>query len=271
MLHNSSITALLVVISASVALFACSSSTSEIEPLTNSTELTETPLIEVPERYTIKQPLDFTINLTTTAVGGRYNRLDRKHSCEQGNMSPPLKWDGVPETAKSLVFLVEDPSSDVYGLTVDILWTHWIIYSIAPNVVTFAPDQAAGDFLENGAKQGTNDYGYIQYDGPCPVPTLKRTGIEWNPGTLTNTGNINAESRPYYFKIYALDKLVDLEPGVDRDTLLKTIDGHILAAGELPINYKSRKSASCQTPDTNICVQKTVDIHRTKIVGTWAR
>ena len=237
---------------------ACAGAAPGSQPSGGEASTSATPTVVTPERYALQQSLDFTITLTTTSVGGNFGRLDRKHSCERGDTSPHLRWEGVPEGAESLALVVEDPASDVFGLTVDVLWAHWVVYSIPPDVTELDPGQAAGELLGNGSKQGVNDYELVQYNGPCPIPTLKRTGIEWRRDTAADTPNINAEERPYNFRLYALDIPVDLPSGADRDTLLQAIDGHILAVGELPINYKSTKGISCQSPDPDVCVKSSV-------------
>ncbi len=254
---NMRIPALVVVTLVTLVTAACASATPASQPAADaSSAAPASPVVE--ERYALQQPLDFTITLTTTAISGTFDRLDRTHSCERGDTSPPLTWEGVPEGAQSLALVVEDLASDVHGFSVDVLWAHWVVYSIPPDVTELEVGQAAGDLLQNGAKQGTNDYELVGYSGPCPIPNLKRTGIEWRSQTLKDTPNINAEERPYYFRLYALDAPVDLPPGADRDTLLQAIDGHVLAVGQMPVNYKSIKSMSCQAADPEVCVQSSV-------------
>jgi len=233
------------------------------------------PTTEIPERYTLQQSLDFTITLTTTSVGGTFGRLDRKHSCERGDTSPHIAWEGVPEGAESLALVMEDPMSDVFGFAVDafvvrggtpprpaptvnandvgpgkvtggVLWAHWVVYSIPPDVTELEPGLAAIGLLGDGSKQGTNDYERVQYNGPCPIPSLH---------SLYKWQRFIAEDRPYYFTLYALDTKVDLPPGADRDSLLEAIDGHILAAGELPVYFKSTKRQSCKTYNLVLCLE----------------
>ena len=232
-----------------------------ISPVSQS-PISSTPTISIPERYVLQQPLDFTMTLTTTSTGGTYGRIDRKHSCERGDMSPDLRWEGIPETAKSLALIMDDPASDMMGWEIDILWNHWVVYSIPPNITELASDQKPGNILDSGAKQGVNDYGRVQYNGPCPIPNLKFSNTRTFPSGAPGGGarrqpreNISAEERPYYLRIYALDIPVNLDPGVDRDTLLRTIDGNVLAAGELSVPYKSSKSFTCRTLDETVCFE----------------
>ena len=187
------------------------------------------------------------MTLTTTSIGDTLGRLDRKHTCEKGDISPHIKWEGEPYGTKSFALVMDDPASDVHGFSVDVLWTHWVVYSIPPEVTELAVGQVSGEWLENGAKQGANDYERVRYSGPCPIPTLSFLGRDWvRVGQPTM-----AEDRQYYFRLYALDFRTGLISGVDRDTLLRSIDGHIIAAGELSVAYKSIKRQTCSSASTN--------------------
>jgi hypothetical protein len=242
--------ALVVLAAASLVVAACSGAAPGSQTGAGDASAAATP--EIPERYALKQSPDYTITVTTTAFGGTFNRLNRQHGCERGDTSPDLRWEGVPEGAESLALVMEDPASDVHGFSVDVLWAHWVVYSIPPDVTELEPGQAAGDVLELGAKQGTNDYERVQYNGPCPIPTFTIHGTQQFE---LASSQIKAEDRPYYFRLYALDVAIDLPPGADRDTLLEAIDGHVLAAGEMAINYKSIKSAPCHSDDPEVCLK----------------
>ena len=234
---------------AALLVAACSSSDPGSQLIEFPVEAT--PTLVAQERYALQQALDFTITLTTTSVGGTFGRLDRAHSCERNDTSPQISWEGVPEGAESLALVMEDPTSDTLSLTIDVLWAHWVLYSIPPNVTELEAGQAAGETLENGARQGTNDYERVQYNGPCPIPSLVFPNVGGG-GRRQSRPNMIAEDRPYYFKLYALDRMVDLALGADRDTLLETIDGHILAAGELAVPYKSVNGYPCRSTNPEI-------------------
>ncbi len=204
-------------------------------------------------RYVLQQVPELTITLTSTSIKESNGRLDREHTCERFDASPDLSWEGVPDGAASLALVMEDPKSDVHGLTIDVLWAHWVLYSIPPEVTELTAEQPAGDTLDNGATQGVNDYDRVQYNGPCPMPNLRFQRVV-SAGGRPGRPPINAEERPYFFRLYALDSEVDLAPGFDRDTLLQAIDGHVLAAGELAIPYKSAVSRPC-LHDVEPCIE----------------
>ena len=245
--------AAVVVALAALLAAACSSADPGSQPV--AVEDSAVQDIEIPERYALQQALDFTMTLTTTSVGGTFGRLDRKHTCERGDTSPHIAWKGVPEGAKSLALVVEDPRSDINGFDVDVLWTHWVVYAIPPDVTEFEPGQLTGDLLENGSKQGANDYEQVQYNGPCPIPRMVFP-THWSAGGVQSSrASIVPEDRPYHFRLYALDVPIDLPPGADRDALLEAIDGHLMAAGQLAINFKSTRKQSCSSPNPAICLE----------------
>ena len=215
------------------------------------------PVVDVPTRYILNQVLDFSLYLTSTSVGGSLGRLDKRHTCEGDDISPDVQWDLVPETAESLVFMIEDPASDELGVRVDVLWNHWVVYVIPAEVTKLDVGQRAGDTIENSAMQGTNDFGKVQYSGPCPIPNLR-----FPPERSTGSSTIRpqrpvetAEERSYMFRLYALDETLALPSGADRDTVLEAIDGHIVAAGELAVKFKSRTSFACSTTDVELCLE----------------
>jgi len=133
--------------------------------------------------------------------------IPSKFTCDGAGASPPLQISDVPSGAKSLVLIVDDP--DAPGG----LFTHWIVWNISPQTRTIA---------EGGppkAVQGTNDFGRSGYGGPCPPSGTHR----------------------YYFKIFALDRELDLPFGAKRGQLDAAIKGHVIAQGELMGRYSRQK------------------------------
>jgi hypothetical protein len=98
-------------------------------------------------------------------------------------------------------------------------WTHWVLFNIPGNVRGLTAKIAQKERLTNGAIQGVNDSGNLGWNGPYPPSGTHR----------------------YYFKIYALDIMLDLQPGATKNELLKAMEGHILAEGQLMARYKRTK------------------------------
>jgi Raf kinase inhibitor-like YbhB/YbcL family protein len=95
-------------------------------------------------------------------------------------------------------------------------WVHWVLYNLPADTRELAENIPPEETLPNGAKQGITDFGRIGYGGPCPPGGTHR----------------------YFFRIYALDTQLALEAGASKSQLLKAMEGHILAQGELMGKYK---------------------------------
>jgi Raf kinase inhibitor-like YbhB/YbcL family protein len=146
------------------------------------------------------------ISVTTPAfqAGGD---VAAKFTCNGANVNPELKINGVPNEAKSLVLIVDDPDAP-RGL-----FTHWIVWNIDPKATDIGENSAPAEGI-----QGTNDFGKRNYGGPCPPSGTHR----------------------YFFKIYALDTKLDLKPSARRAELDAAMRGHTLAQGELMARYSHK-------------------------------
>jgi len=135
--------------------------------------------------------------------------IPKKYTCDGEDISPPLFWEGIPEEAKSLALICDDPDAPMGT------WVHWVIFNI-PSAEKGLPENVPPrKILKNGAVQGKTDFGRVGYGGPCPPGGIHR----------------------YFFKIYALDERISLEPGATKKKLLKAMEGHILAEGKLMGKY----------------------------------
>jgi Raf kinase inhibitor-like YbhB/YbcL family protein len=148
------------------------------------------------------------ITLTSAAFedGGM---IPSRFTCDGADVSPPLAWAPVPDNAISLALIADDP--DAPGKT----WVHWVLYNLPASVKELPENVPPQATLASGALQGTNDFRKTGYGGPCPPGGTHR----------------------YYFKLYALDAMLDLSAGATKDQLLKAMEGHILAEGQLMGRY----------------------------------
>jgi len=90
-------------------------------------------------------------------------RIPDRYTCEGENLSPPLSWTGVPETAKSLVILCDDPDAPKGT------WHHWALYNL-PSDVGILPADFASTPFPGRAQQAINDFKNVGYGGPAPPP-----------------------------------------------------------------------------------------------------
>jgi hypothetical protein len=133
--------------------------------------------------------------------------IPARFTCEGEDLSPALAWRGAPEAARSLALIVDDPDAPVG------LFTHWLLWSIDPKTTEIAE----GSGPNNGV-QGKNDFGEIGYGGPQPPSGTHR----------------------YYFKVFALDRPLDLKPGAKRKEVDAAMKGHVIAQGELMGRYSKK-------------------------------
>jgi Raf kinase inhibitor-like YbhB/YbcL family protein len=127
-----------------------------------------------------------------------------KYTCDGQNINPPLEFEGIPEEAESLVLIVDDPDASMKT------FTHWIVWNIEP-VAKIEEDSIPG-------VEGINDFKKIGYGGPCPPSGTHR----------------------YYFRVYALDRQLELKAGAGRKYLENEMIGHIIAEGELMGKYRKK-------------------------------
>jgi Raf kinase inhibitor-like YbhB/YbcL family protein len=127
--------------------------------------------------------------------------IDARLTCDGEDAAPELAWRGVPDGAKQLALVLEDP--DAPGGT----FTHWLVYRLDASA-TRVPDTAT---------DGRNDFGDIGYRGPCPP---------------------EGEEHRYVFRLFALHAAVDLEPGADRAAFDDAVSPHVLAEARLTAPYR---------------------------------
>jgi Raf kinase inhibitor-like YbhB/YbcL family protein len=135
-------------------------------------------------------------------------------TCEGGDVSPELSWSDVPAGAKSLALIVDDPDAPDPKAP-KVVWVHWVVSNISPTAAGLA-EGASNQAMPPGAREGNNDWNRPRYNGPCPPIGRHR----------------------YFFKLYALDTLVDAGAGATKGALETAMQGHILAQAELMGTYQ---------------------------------
>jgi Raf kinase inhibitor-like YbhB/YbcL family protein len=130
------------------------------------------------------------------------NLIPLKFSCDGQDINPALIIENTPAGTKSLALIVDDPDAPMGT------WVHWVVYDI-PVIAKLEENSLPG-------KPGSNDSNRKNYSGPCPPSGTHR----------------------YFFKLYALDKKLDLKEGLDKPALEKAMQGHILEKAELIGLYK---------------------------------
>jgi Raf kinase inhibitor-like YbhB/YbcL family protein len=137
-----------------------------------------------------------------------------KYTCEGQNISPPLKFIEIPDNAKSLVLMVEDPDAQAKP------WVHWLVFNIPASVSGFDENSIARD-----ATQGICNGNTFGYEGPCPP----------------------SGEHKYLFKLYALDMRLSIPDASDRKRVLHEMKGHVLAEAMLTGKYRKQKVKEKQT------------------------
>ncbi len=141
------------------------------------------------------------LKITSTAFGNG-EIIPLKYTCDGINVNPPLDIEHIPADAKCLVLIVDDPDAPIG------VWVHWLVWNI-PVTHHIKENEVHG-------KEGRNDFQQQHYAGPCPPSGTHR----------------------YFFKVYALDELLNLPADTKKLPLEKAMSEHILAFGELIGLYK---------------------------------
>ena len=131
------------------------------------------------------------------------------YTADGDDVTPPLAWSNAPAETKTFALLCLDPDAPSGS------FCHWVIYNIPFSVTNFPEAFPSLNSLPNGTKQGINDFGGIGYRGPAPPSGVHR----------------------YYFKLYALTSVLDLEAGATKDRLEKLMQRRIVAEAQLMGKY----------------------------------
>ncbi len=148
----------------------------------------------------------------TSEAFAQGERLPDKYAREHQDLSPPLKWSGLPEQAVELAVICDDPDAPVGT------WTHWLLWGLSPDRTELPEGIEPKQTLPNldGAKQGTNDSGDIGYGGPQP------------PRGTTHR---------YFFRLYALSEPLALSPGAKASEVHAALEGKVITRAETMATY----------------------------------
>jgi Raf kinase inhibitor-like YbhB/YbcL family protein len=179
----------------SIMLASCTSSaTTTPQSSLTSTSESETTVTEITETEAT-----MSLELTSDAFTNGQS-IPAKYSCVGKNISPALAWNEPPAGTQSFALIVDDPDAPMGT------WVHWVLFNIP------ADTRGLQENADTSALSvGKNSSGNMRYDGPCPPSGTHR----------------------YFFKLYALDSTLSLSPGATKEQVLKEMEGHILAQGEL--------------------------------------
>jgi hypothetical protein len=129
--------------------------------------------------------------------------IPSKYTCDGEDVSPELEFSDIPQETESLAIVMDDP--DCPSGTFD----HWVVWNIPPETEMIMEGK------EPEGTQGSTGFGRRGYGGPCPPSGTHR----------------------YFFKLYALDSMLDLEEGSSKDELERAIEGHIIEKAVLMGRY----------------------------------
>ena len=131
--------------------------------------------------------------------------IPKQFTCDGADISPALAWNDPPTGTRSFALIADDPDAPVGT------WVHWVLFDLPANARSLPQNIPKQEQLADGSRQGRNDFRKIGYGGPCPPP---------------------GKPHRYFFKLYALDTKLNLQPGATKQDIERAMQGHILAQAE---------------------------------------
>lgn len=147
----------------------------------------------------------------TSSEFNHEGNIPSKYTCDGENINPSLYFSNIPKDTESLVLIVDDPDVPKH-LREDGIWDHWLVFNIPANTVSIFEN------TEPLGMHGKGTAGNFDYHGPCPP---------------------DGEHR-YFFKLYALDIMLDLKEGANKREIEKAMEDHIIEKAELIAKYKRK-------------------------------
>ena len=136
--------------------------------------------------------------------------IPQKYTCDGEDISPSISWSDIPNGTKSIVLIVDDPDAAEQP------WAHWVLFNIPSQLTGVAEGIENIEVVRGVGIHGFNNWGETGYRGPCPPV---------------------GDSHQYFFKLYALDSPLNLQPGATASEVINAMEDHILGQGQLVANY----------------------------------
>lgn len=143
--------------------------------------------------------------------------IPARHTCDGNDVSPALRWSGLPAGTRSLALVIDDPDAPDPAAP-RTTWVHWVLYNL-PATADGLPEGVRAAQLPAGTREGSNDWNRTGYGGPCPPIGRHR----------------------YFHKLYALDTVLPDLGQPNKARVLKAIEGHVLAHAELVGTYQRNR------------------------------
>jgi Raf kinase inhibitor-like YbhB/YbcL family protein len=156
------------------------------------------------------------LTLTSTAFTDG-SGIPSRYTCQGDDISPPLDWQGVPDSARSLALIVDDPDAPDPKAP-RMTWVHWVLFNLPPDTPGL-PEGVSADDLPPGTGQGVNDWKRTGYGGPCPPIGRHR----------------------YFHKLYALDTVLELSGKPGKKALEAAMQGHVIGQAQLVGTYQKSR------------------------------
>ncbi len=196
-------------------------------PAEASAPAEEPSILEV---YTLQQDIPLTVSVTTTSLKPT-GFFTKDFTCEGTDDSPFLKWTGAPDGTQSYAVVALDV--DAQGGA----FAHWLLWGVPPDVTELAAGASGSIEMPGGSVEGVNGFKSTGWNGPCPPPRV--IGSANQALTYIQAQSTGVRSNLYLISVYALDNQPDLDTSSAMNDVLRAIDGHILAGGELETRYIS--------------------------------
>jgi Raf kinase inhibitor-like YbhB/YbcL family protein len=144
----------------------------------------------------------FELKSTAFAQG---EAIPRQYTCDGQDISTPLAWSDTPSGTQSFAVICDDPDAPVGN------WVHWVLYNLPGSTRSLAENIPPDAELPDGSRNGENSWGRLGYGGPCPPGGTHR----------------------YFFKLFALDTVLEVPSGATKEKVMDAMEGHVLAEAEL--------------------------------------